>query len=129
MNTRSWIAFLFFIIFAIAVAPFAAAQGTTAGIAGLIVDDTGALPGATMVAKDTQSGFTYEAVSDAKGAFNLSGLRPATYEITVTMPQYKPQTRTVQVLVGQMVTANFKIGPDVVYTEAVQVVASSRLIE
>ena len=52
-----------------------------------------------------------------------SGLRPATYEITVSLPQYKPQTRTVQVLLGQTVTANFKIGPDVVYTEAVQVVA------
>ena len=128
MNTRSWTAFLIF-IFTIAIAPIATAQGTTAGIAGLIVDDTGAVPGATIVAKDTQSGFTYEAVSDEKGAFNLSGLRPATYEITVTMPQFKPQTRTVQVLVGQTVTANFKIGPDVVYTEAVQVVASSRLIE
>src|SRR5262245_20058479 len=126
---RSWKAFLFFIIFTIAATPSAAAQGTTAGIAGLIVDDTGALPGATIVAKDTQSGFTYEAVSDAKGAFTLSGLRPATYEITVTMPQFKPQTKTVQVLIGQTVTANFKIGPDVVYTEAVQVVASSRLIE
>ena len=35
----------------------------------------------------------------------------------------------MQVLLGQTVTANFKIGPDVVYTEAVQVVASSRLVE
>jgi hypothetical protein len=107
----------------------AVAQGTTASISGSITDDTGPLPGATIVAKDTQSGFTYEAVSDTQGAFTLSGLRPATYEVTVSMPQYKPQAKTVQVLLGQAVTANFKIGPDVIYTEAVQVVGSSRLIE
>ena len=126
---RPWTGFLFLLILTAAAPPIVAAQGTTAGISGLIVDDTGALPGATIVAKDAQSGFTYEAVSDAKGAFNLSGLRPATYEITVSMPQYKAQTKTVQVLLGQTVTANFKIGPDVVYTENVQVVGSSRLIE
>ena len=125
---RPWTFVVFLLVLTVA-APRAIAQGTTAGISGLIVDDTGALPGATIVAKDTQSGFTYEAVSDANGAFNLSGLRPATYEITVSMPQYKAQTKTVQVLLGQTVTANFKIGPDVVYTENVQVVGSSRLIE
>jgi outer membrane receptor protein involved in Fe transport len=108
---------------------FASAQGTTATIQGTVVDDTGPLPGVTITAKDTQSGFTHEAVSDAQGAFTLSGLRPATYEITVAMQQYKPQAKTVQVLVGQTVTANFKIGPDVIYTEQVQVVGSSRLVE
>src|SRR6185436_9636123 len=51
------------------------------------------------------------------------------YEVTVAMPQYKPQAKTVQVLVGQSVTANFKVGPDVMYTEQVQVVATSRLVE
>ena len=107
----------------------AAAQGTTAAIHGTIADDTGPLPGATITAKDTQTGFTYQAVSDRDGSFNLSGLRPATYDISVEMDQYKPQAKTVQVLVGQMVTANFKIDPDVIYTESVEVVGSSRLVE
>ena len=126
---RPWTALLILLTLNVAIPRSVDAQGTTAGISGLIVDDTGPLPGATIVAKDAQSGFTYDAVSDANGAFNLSGLRPATYQITVSLPQYKAQTRTVQVLLGQTVTANFKIGPDVVYTEAVQVVASSRLVE
>src|SRR4051794_25358897 len=124
-----WTGWLFLLMFAVAAPRSLDAQGTTAGISGLIVDETGPLPGATIVARDAQSGFTYDAVSDAKGAFNLSGLRPATYEIAVSMPQYKTQTKTVQVLLGQTVSANFKIGPDVVYTENVQVVGSSRLIE
>jgi hypothetical protein len=74
-----------------------AAQGTTASIQGTIVDDSGPLPGATIVAKDTQSGFLFESVAGADGSFTLSGLRPGTYEITVTMNQYKPQSKTVQV--------------------------------
>jgi hypothetical protein len=116
----------------IAVAGFAprlTAQGTTAAIQGTITDATGPLPGATITARDAQTGFTYEAASDGQGGFNLSGLRPATYDISVAMNQYKPQAKTVQVLVGQIVTANFKIDPDVIYTESVEVVGNSRLVE
>src|SRR5437667_12352777 len=85
----------------------AAAQGTTAAIQGTIIDATGSLPGANITARDVQSGFTYEAVSDSQGGFNLSGLRPASYDIAVAMSEYKPQARTVQVLAGQTVTVNF----------------------
>jgi len=106
-----------------------AAQGTTAAIRGTITDATGPLPGATITARDAQTGFTYEAVSDGEGGFNLSGLRPAAYDIAVVMNQYKPQAKTVQVLVGQTVTVNFKIDPDIIYTESVTVVGNSRLVE
>jgi hypothetical protein len=113
----------------VAVPRDAAAQGTAASIQGTIVDDTGPLPGATIVAKDTQSGYTFEAVAGADGDFTLSGLRPGSYEITVAMNQYKPQSRTVQVSVGQTITANFRVTPDVLYTEQVEVVGDSRLVE
>jgi PPE-repeat protein len=113
----------------LALPPRLSAQGTTAAIQGTIADATGPLPGAIITARDTQTGFSYEAVSDARGGFNLSGLRPAVYEISVAMNQYKPQAKTVQVLVGQAVTANFKVDPDVIYTEAVEVVGSSRLVQ
>jgi Carboxypeptidase regulatory-like domain/TonB dependent receptor-like, beta-barrel len=107
----------------------AIAQSTAASIQGTIVDESGPLPGAAIVAKDKASGFAYETAADSTGAFTLTGLRPGTYAITVTMGQYKPQARDVQVLVGQSVTANFKITPDVLYTEQVQVVGASRLLE
>jgi hypothetical protein len=116
--------------FTLAALPsLARAQGTAASIQGTIVDEAGALPGATIVAKDTQSGFVFETVAGSDGAFSLSGLRPGTYEITVSMSQYKPQSKTVQVQVGQSLTANFKVTPDVLYTEQVQVVGNSRLVE
>jgi hypothetical protein len=113
----------------LAVARDTAAQGTAATIQGTIVDDAGPLPGATIVAKDVQSGFVFETVAASDGTFSLSGLRPASYEITVAMNQYKPQSKTVQVSVGQSLTVNFKVSPDVLYTEQVQVVGDSRLVE
>jgi hypothetical protein len=104
------------------------AQSTTATIQGTVSDDGGVLPGATVTARETQSGFQYDAVTGADGGFTLAGLRPGSYQITVSMDKYKPQSRTVQVLVGQSITLGFKVAPDVVVMESVEVVGS-RLID
>lgn len=103
-------------------APHAAAQSTSALIQGTVKDDTGVLPGATIVAKDRSSGFAFEAVSGSNGSFTLTGLRPGTYDITVAMPQYKPAARTLQVLVGQNIDLDFRLTPELVYAENVTVV-------
>ena len=100
----------------------AGAQTTTASIRGTVSDETGAVPGATVTARETQSGFQFESVTGNDGSFNLAGLRPGTYDITVTMSQYKPAARTVQVLVGHTVDADFRITPELVYVENVTVV-------
>jgi hypothetical protein len=113
----------------LALAGVAGAQVSTSTIRGTVSDETAVLPGATVTARHVDSGFTYEGVTAGDGSFTLAGLRPGTYELQVTMPQYKPKTQTVEVLLGQTVTANFKIGPDVMYTEQVTVVGSSRLVE
>src|SRR5207249_1690074 len=39
--------------------------------------------------------------------------------------QYKPQSRTLQLVLGNNVTLNFKISPELVYTERVEVVAGT----
>jgi hypothetical protein len=104
------------------------AQVSTATVQGTVSDNTGVLPGATITAREVQSGFTHEAVAGPDGFYTLAGLRPGTYELRATMDQFKPQTRTVQVLVGQSVTADFKIDPNLAFTETVQVV-SDRLVD
>jgi hypothetical protein len=104
------------------------AQSTTSNIQGTVRDETGVLPGATVTARETQSGFQHTAVTSDAGAFALAGLRPGSYEITVSLPQYKPQAKIVQVLLGQTVTANFTISPDLLVVEQVQVVGD-RLVE
>ena len=104
------------------------AQMSTATLQGKVTDATGALPGVTVTARETGSGFTRDAVTGGDGFYTLAGLRPGTYEVRVTMDQYKPQARTVQVLVGQTVSLDFTVRPDVAYTETVQVVGD-RLVD
>jgi hypothetical protein len=112
------------LLLVLAVASSAAAQASTATISGTIRDATGVLPGASVTAKDVQSGFTTDVVTGGDGTYALPGLRPGAYEITVTLPQYKPQSQTLRVLVGQTATADFTITPDLLVVESVQVVGN-----
>ena len=111
-----------------AAAP-ATAQISTATLQGRVTDNSGVLPGATITAREAQSGFTQEATTDADGAFTLPGLRPGTYEIRVVMDQFKPQSKTVELLVGQTITLDFRVTPDVIYTETVSVIGNTRLVD
>lgn len=101
------------------------AQMSSATITGKIVDATGALPGATVVATNTSTGFTHQATAAVDGSYQLAGLAPGTYAITVSAEAFKPQTQNVQVLVGQTLTANFRLSLDAVYAENITVVGDS----
>lgn len=103
----------------------AGAQTTSTTITGVVTDQTGVLPGAMVTAIDTASGFRHEAVAGADGVYRLSGLSPGTYEITVATESFKPQSRTVQVLVGQTVTADFRLTLDSVFFDNVTVVGTA----
>jgi outer membrane receptor protein involved in Fe transport len=101
----------------------AAAQMSTATVQGRVSDPTGVLPGVTVTARETESGFSRDATTDPEGRYTLAGLRPGTYEIRVTLDQYKPQARTVTALVGQTLDVDFSVRPDLAYSETVQVVS------
>ncbi|MBI2220204.1 MAG: TonB-dependent receptor [Acidobacteria bacterium] len=107
----------------------AGAQVSTATIQGTVSDDAGVLPGASVVARHVQSGFTHETATAEDGTFTLAGLRPGQYRLTVAFAQYKPEAKTVEVLVGQTVTVYFRVTPDVIYTEDVTVVGETRLVD
>ena len=100
----------------------ASAQSTSATVRGIVKDDSGGLPGATITAQETASGFSFSATSGADGSFVLAGLRPGSYDITVSMPQYKPAASKLTVLVGQNIDLDFRLTADLVYTENVTVV-------
>jgi outer membrane receptor protein involved in Fe transport len=106
----------------IAFAAPAFAQSTSATIRGVVKDETGPLPGARIVAKEATGGFEFTATSGSDGTFILPGLRPATYDITVEMPQYKPAARRLTVLVGQNIDLDFRLTADLVFAENVTVV-------
>ena len=101
------------------------AQTTNTTITGVVTDNQGVLPGAAIVAVDTKSGFRYEAFTDADGGYRLSGLSPGTYEIKVSAPSFKEQSRVVQVRVGDSVTADFLLTFEGVFVENVTVVGTA----
>ena len=108
------------------LAGVARAQVSSSTVQGKVSDQTGVLPGVVVTAREIASGLSREVTTDVEGVYSIAGLRPGTYEIRVTMAQYKPQARTVTTLVGQTLIVDFNVSPDVTYSETVEV-ASERL--
>lgn len=109
-----------------ALAGSAWAQTTTATITGTVHDESGnVFPGATITATNTASGFTNATTAQADGRFTLAGLAPASYRIDVTAPSYKGSAKEVRVLVGQNLTLDFRLLPDMVMSEEITVVGST----
>jgi len=80
-------------------------------IRGTIADPSGAiLQKATVVAMNTQTGFRRSAVTDTSGQFQITGLPPAAYEVSVKHDGFTTGLRKdVVVAVGQTVTADFQL--------------------
>lgn len=101
----------------------AVAQTSTATIKGRIVDPEGdPVAEAEINAVNQATGNVYQAISGRDGNYMLAGLRPGTYDLIVASAAYEPKSQTLQVLVGQNITANFDMSPAVVMSEEITVV-------
>ena len=122
---------------ALAAAGGAAAQVSTATIRGSVTDGAQAEAGAAIVARDVASGFTNRTTANAQGGYVLSGLRPGTYEITVTTTDGQTTSEVVTIGVGQVGEVDLSVGGDVTASTAnlegtdlgEVVVTSRRLVE
>lgn len=87
------------------------AQQTTGNISGRVLDPQGsALPGATVIARNPQTGFTRTVASDGEGIYRLSALPVGTYDLTVELPSFATvDRRGIIVNVGQTVELNFDL--------------------
>lgn len=98
-----------FALSAIAVTP-ASAQTTTAAIRGRVVGaDGSAASGVEIVARDLGTNRTWRATTGAGGAYSLTGLRPASYEITFTGLGGETVTQRVIVAIGQSATLDVNL--------------------
>lgn len=124
MRRRStrWNCPLLVVLLAFLLAVPAWAQISTATVSGTVTDATGPVPGAQVVASNTRTGFSREATAGVDGRYQLGGLQPGTYTITVKAEAYREQSRTVQLLLGQESTADFRLTVDAVYAETLTVV-------
>ncbi len=120
----------FGLVFVWALAPLAGAQQTTGTIAGRVLDPQGsAIPGATVTATNTQTGFSRGTVSDTEGLYRLAALPVGTYDVKVELQGFATiEQKGLQVSVGQTVDANFDLKVAGL-TETVTVSSDSTLIQ
>jgi hypothetical protein len=90
------------------------AQSSRGTLAGSVTDATGAaLPHASLVLKETNTGSRYEVVASAQGLFAFPELQPGTYALAVNSPGFESYNQSgIIVNVGSTttVTAVMKIG-------------------
>jgi hypothetical protein len=117
-----------FVLLAGALAVSAFAQSSTANVRGKVTNDQGtALPGATVTAVGTASGFIKTSTAGPDGAFQLGGLTPGEYIITVEAQGFQERTQTVTVLVGQNLNVIFAMAPTAVISESITVVGEQAI--
>ena len=108
----------------------ASPQQETATIIGTIVDaQRASLPGATVTAKNTATGFVRTGVTDQEGRYRIAAVPPGSYEISAEMQGFSRAVRTgVTLTVGGEAVINFDMAVASV-TEAVTVQADAPIVE
>jgi len=108
----------------------APALAQNAQITGVVKDQSGAIiPGATITATNTETGFTRSAVSDEKGEYRLPALPPGLYAVSTELQGFSGETRPDIVLViDQTAIINFTLKPAGI-TETVTVTGESPIVD
>jgi Carboxypeptidase regulatory-like domain/TonB dependent receptor-like, beta-barrel len=108
----------------------ALAQQTSGNIGGRVLDQQGsAIPGASVTARNPETGFTRSVLSDSEGVYRLSALPIGTYDLTVDLEGFtKVDRKGIIVNVGQTVDVNFDLKVAQL-AETVTVSAGSPLVE
>lgn len=97
---------------ALGLAPAALAQTdvTTARVSGVVrgADDS-ALPGATVEAKNLDTGYVGRATSQTDGAFQIINLPVGRYQVSASLEGFKTGTREVRIDLGTAPSVEFKL--------------------
>ncbi|MFA5989618.1 MAG: TonB-dependent receptor [Sphingomonas sp.] len=84
------------------------AQLSTSTVRGTVTTEQGAASGAQITVANTETGQIIETKSGGSGDYNLAGLKPGTYDITVVAGEEKA-ARRVTILVGQTVDVDIAL--------------------
>jgi Carboxypeptidase regulatory-like domain len=107
------------------------AQSTyTAQLSGVVTDSSGGVVvGARIILTDNTTNVSVNTVTDDRGVYVFTGIRPATYTIRVEAPNFASQERKGVVLaVNQQATLNFTLSPGAV-SEKVIVTEQAPLLD
>src|ERR1700723_4602668 len=92
--------------------------GTSGQITGTVTDAAGSVvPKATVEVVDIETGGKRTATTNDSGQYRVTGLAPATYDISAQMPGFATEIRkAIPVSVGQILVSDFKLKPAAVAT-------------
>jgi hypothetical protein len=90
---------------------FAQAQNTTSGdLQGTVTDSTGAVvPGATITLTGNTTGSVQKLTSSASGGYHAAFLKPGSYTISVTAPNFETTTVGVNIELGSTASGDIKL--------------------
>ncbi len=101
----------------------ASAQVESGQISGVVLDQSGAvIPDATVSVKNLGTNAARSTISNTAGYYQVTGLAPATYQVSVTSGSFKAFNAKVEVTVGGHVTLDARLSISTSVTE-VQVIA------
>ncbi|MBK9708777.1 MAG: TonB-dependent receptor [Acidobacteria bacterium] len=106
-----------------------AQQAATSTIEGVVVDPAGAVvPGAKVAARNVDTAFTRESVTDASGIFRLPGLPPGTYQLSASATGFaENKYGNVTVGVGQKLNLDLSLRVNV--SETIEVTGRAPIVE
>src|SRR6476660_8905512 len=112
------------------VAPSAFAQRTTTGtVIGKIVDSSGAvLPGVTVTLTSPEALGQFTGVTDGQGAYRVTNLPPATYDVRAELSGFQAVIRKAPVRLNAVTEADFTLSVGAV-SETVTVTAESPIVD
>ncbi len=97
-------------------------QSNYAGLSGTVFDpQQRAIPGAAVELKSVGTQSVRNVTSDEQGVFQISGLLPGDYELTVRAAGFAPSVRTLRLEVGQEMTLDVSLNLADVKNEQVEV--------
>ena len=125
---RYWLTGLAAFVFSLALAPSAMAQN--AQITGLVKDSSGGIiPGATVTARNVETGLTRVAVTDGAGEFRLPSLPPGRYSVATELSGFSTETRPdITLIIDQNAIINFALKPATL-SETITVTGESPIVD
>ncbi len=125
---RHWLAGFSALVFSLALAPSAVAQN--AQITGMVKDSSGGvIPGATVTARNVETGLTRIAVTDGAGEFRLPSLPPGRYSVVTELSGFSTETRPdITLIIDQTAMINFALKPAAL-SETITVTGESPIVD
>ena len=125
---RTWLVGLLAFVVWIVLAPSALAQN--AQITGSVKDSSGAIiPGATVTARNVDTGLTRVAVTDSTGEYRLPSLTPGRYSVATELTGFSTETRPdIILIIDQTAILTFVLKPAAV-AESVTVTGDSPIVD